>query len=559
MTGINSIMNLAGQALMTQQKAINVTGNNIANVNTPGYSRQRLIMENQTPFPSTIGPMGSGVEAVEIERIYDRFLGVQINTESEALGRWEAQKDALGIVEVIFDETGDYGLSRSLSDFWTAWQELTNNPSGYNERLIVRARGEVLANTFQRIHSDLADAKKGIDADIGGTVEEINQLTLQIADLNQKIMETETGGYSANDYRDRRDLALRELAQLIDINVFEDANGTANVSMANGRTLVQGPNQRLLATQPDATGVRDVLWINSDGTPVTVTGDILSGKLKGLLETRDVTLADYMSRLETLARTFVNEINRGHTGGFDLNGSPGLYFFTGGTAGAMVSPTSTLSITAEDSLSGTFTITLVGGGTAGSETVTDVAGGIQVAIEDGVSTGAQIAAAIAAHTSISQAVASVPGAVWSLGSGSDSLVLSGDLSAAGIEVNPAIFSDLDLIAAAASSAGAPGDGGNAIAMWNLQNAATMSGNSQTFEEYYHSLVSDVGRKIQTTDATYRHQSEMLVQLENRRESISGVSLDEEMMNLVKFQHAYDAAAKLIATADELMQTVLNMI
>ena len=118
MTGINGILNLAGNALLTQQKAINVTGNNIANVNTPGYSRQKLMLENKTPVQSSVGPMGNGVEAVSVERVYDRFLGVQINSESESLGRWETKKNGLELAEVIFDESGEFGLSQFLSQFW---------------------------------------------------------------------------------------------------------------------------------------------------------------------------------------------------------------------------------------------------------------------------------------------------------------------------------------------------------------------------------------------------------------------------------------------------------
>jgi flagellar hook-associated protein 1 FlgK len=136
---------------------------------------------------------------------------------------------------------------------------------------------------------------------------------------------------------------------------------------------------------------------------------------------------------------------------------------------------------------------------------------------------------------------------------------TGASTAAGIQINPAIVSNLDVVAAASSSTWVPGDNGNAIAIANLQHSLTMDGNALTYDDYFHSLVSEVGGKVQNTNAYYHHQSEMVAQLENRRESISGVSLDEEMMNLVKFQHAYDAAAKLIATADEMMQTVLNMI
>ncbi len=208
MTDLWGIMSLAGNALLAQQKAISVTGNNIANVNTPGYSRQKLILENKTPSLSSAGPMGNGVDAVSVERVYDRFLGLQINGESETLGRWEAQKGGLELAEVIFDESGKFGLSQSLSQFWGSWQDLTNDPSGYNERVVLQARSEVMTATLNRIYSDLERAQAGFDASIEGAVAEINQLSQQIAELNQKIMEDEASGYTANDYRDRRDLVV---------------------------------------------------------------------------------------------------------------------------------------------------------------------------------------------------------------------------------------------------------------------------------------------------------------------------------------------------------------
>jgi flagellar hook-associated protein 1 FlgK len=222
---------------------------------------------------------------------------------------------------------------------------------------------------------------------------------------------------------------------------------------------------------------------------------------------------------------------------------------------------SLLTITAEPGGTGNIRVTLVGGGTAGAETVTTdaVTGNIQIAIEDGVSTGAQIVAALQAHSGINSVVAAAPGAAWDLSAGTNTAALAGGSSAEAIQVNVAISTNLDLIAASSTSAGIPGNNDQAIAIANLQHALTMNGNSSTFEDSYNSLVSKVGGDVQNANAYYNHQFDMVVQLENRRESISGVSLDEEMINLIKFQTAYDAAAKLISTADELLQTVLNMV
>ncbi len=561
MTDIYGVISMAGKALLIQQKAINVTGNNIANVNTPGYSRQKLTLQNATPLQSPMGLMGGGVEAIAIEREYDRFLGVQINAESETLGRWQTQKETLEIVEAIFDEGPDFGLNRSLSEFWNAWHDLSNDPANFNERMVLQAKGSTLAASFNRISTDLQKAQDGIDQSIEGAVEDINQLAREIADLNEKIMESESSSLVANDYRDLRDLALKDLAKLIDINSYEDTNGMVTVSVGSGQTLVDRNSSWLLATHVNASGFKDIDWLGTDGTPQNITASISNGKMKGWLESRDVIIEDYLGRLDDMAHSLTHNINALHAGGYGLDESTGHPFFTGGLFGSLSSASSSLSIEGASTLSGSIRIMLVGGGTAGSEAVTSdpVSGDITIAIEDGVSTGAQIAAALQAHASINSVSATNPAAAWNLGASTDAVTLSGEHPAEHIQVNPAIVNDLDLIAAASTRAGVPGDNSNAIAIANLQFAKTMNSSSSTFDDYFQSLVGEVGSNVQNATAYYNHQSDMMVHMENRREALSGVSLDEEMINLVKFQNAYDAAAKLIATADELMQTVLNMV
>jgi len=560
MMDIFGVMTMAGSSLLAQQKAINVTGNNIANVNTPGYSRQRVLMETKLPLMSSSGPMTYGVEVGTIERVYDRFLGIQINAESETLGYWEARKEGLEIAEVIFNESGEFGLSQSINRFWGSWQDLSNDPSSHNERVILEAHSEVMTGTFNQIYSDLLNAQKGLDGSIEGAVAEINQLSQQIADLNQKVMEVEASGFIANDYRDQRDLALKELAGLIDINAFEDTSGRVTVSVGAGQTLVESSSSRNLTTQVNGFGLKNIAWVGPDGTTVDITSDIHNGQVNGWLEARDVDIRGYLRQLDILAETMMEQVNTLHQAGWGLDGSTGTAFFTG-LAQASGSMDSLLTITAEAGGTGNIQVTLVGGGTAGAETVTTdpVTGDIQIAIEDGVSTGGDIAAALQAHAGINTVVAGAPAAVWDLSAGTNTSVLAGGISARGIQVNSAVSNNLDLMAASSTSAGIPGNNSQAIAIANLQHASTMNSNSTTFEDFYNTLVSQVGGDLQSANAYSNHQSDMVVQLENRRESISGVSLDEEMINLLKFQAAYDAAAKLITTADELLQTVLNMV
>ena len=463
MSDINGILSLAGQALLTQQKAIHVTGHNIANVNTPGFSRQSLQMSTNPPLYTSYGLIGNGVGADSVERIYDRFLSAQINNENQALGRWDAQRGAVEMVEMVFNESDGYGLSQAMSKFWDAWQSLTNNPSGTTERQVLVSASQVLANTFNQLEVDLRQSQEDLDLAVQGTVTEVNRLAEQLTDLNQKIISVEAGSSSANDYRDQRELMLKELSELIDINTFEDDNGAAHVLVANGRPLVTAGQYWQLSTQINAvSGLHDVVWVDSGGTPTDITGDISGGKLKGYLEVRDGIITDDIDRLDTLAQAVMTDVNTLHQSGFALDGSAGEIFFNG--AGA-----------------------------------------------------------------------------------------------ADIELNTNIAGNPDLIAAAADALTVPGDNRQAIEIAKLQYQLGMSGNTATYNDYYSALIRETGSEFLKSDAYYHHQSDMLAQLENRRESISGVSLDEEMINLIKFQNAYTAAAKMISTTDEMLQTVLQMV
>jgi flagellar hook-associated protein 1 FlgK len=419
MSDINGIMSMAGQALITQQQAISVTSHNIANVNTPGYSRQKLVMSTNIPLDSAIGPMGSGVSADAIERIYDRFINARINNESQELGRWDAQKKAVETLEMIFNETYGSGLNEAMSEFWNAWQALTNNPAGSAERQVLVTRGQILTSTFNKLDSDLTHSQQELDLAIAATVTDVNRLSAQLADLNQKIVASETGTQNANDYRDQRDLVLKELSELIDLNAFEDANGNVSVLNASGRPLVSGTASWQLSTELNVvSGLQDVVWLDNDGNSVNISNDISGGKLKGWLETRDVLIPGFLNRLDALAQTLVTEVNNLHQTGFDLNGIAGEVFF------------------------------------------------------DGTGTAADI--------EVNANIVGVPGLI------------------------AASFDPLPFPSA-------PGDNRNAVEIAKLQHQLLMSGNTATFNDYYSSLVRDVGNEVLKSDSYYTIQSEMVAQ------------------------------------------------
>ncbi|MEJ2639200.1 MAG: flagellar hook-associated protein FlgK [Desulfosarcinaceae bacterium] len=461
MPNIYGLLDVGRTALATQQKAIAVTGNNIANVNTPGYSRQRLNMEQSEPLLSDGGQVGRGVQANrQIERIYDQFLESQLVDEKQNYGRWETQKDGLAKVELLFDEASGYGINSALSMFWSAWQDLSNNPTGHVERTTLVANSQFLSDTFNGVADDLDQLQSESDTAVQSLVDEINPMTEQIAELNWKIASIEGTGNTANQYRDERDLLLKDLSEKIDIDYFEDGDGFVHVMVGEGKPLVDHDNAWQLETRTNATtGMQDVYWVDTAGNAQDITSEIEGGNLKGHLEVRDNYIPGYLSRLDDLAGEIISQVNGLHVNGYGA---------------------------------------------------------------DGVSTG------------------------YDFFSGSDARTIA---------VSADIVNDSGLIAAA-QDINSIGDARNAAAIADLQDAATMGGNS--FQSYYASLVSDVGSHAQESNVYYDYQSSMLSQMESYREEVSGVSLDEEMVNLVKFQNAYNAAAKMVSTVDKLLDTLMAM-
>lgn len=459
MPSINGILDIGRQALYAQQTNIQVTGDNIANVNTAGYTRRRtnLVTSPQLDDPN-VGQIGSGVTVAQVARVYDRFIGGQINSAASEMGRWEAQEKAVSRVETVFNEAEGYGLNQAMSDFWNAWQDLANNPSGASERAVLAAKSSYLGDTFQQMRRDLTRIQQDLDTQVAETVGEINTMATRLAELNTEIVNIEQNGQLANAQRDQRDVLLRDLSGLISFTSAEAANGSVTVTLDDGNQLVgPAPFGQLTTAANAATGLSDIVWDTAPGT--ALNSGISGGKLRGWLDARDTIAAGAVSQLDALAGDIISRVNAQHAAGWDLTASTGSGFFSGS-------------------------------------------------------------------------------------------------SAADIAVDAAIIADPRRIAAAADAGGLPGGGGNAIAIANLQNAGTMSG--ATYDDSYNGLVGSVGIEVAKAASYYSYQESSLTQLEQYRDSVSAVSIDEEMVKLVEFEHAYNAAAKLISTVDQMMDTLLRM-
>ncbi len=279
MGGLYSALNISKNALLAFQTAVHVTSHNVANVDTQGYCRQKVIT---TPYPSTpsvVGPLGSGVKVEQIKRYFDAFLEMNLNLKRSDLGLLEAEETGFDLVQDLFNETNTQGLSSMLSDFFSAWQGLSDRPEGIPERRVVLEKGQVLAENISDKYQNLVALEHDISLKLKDVIDEINDLIKQIADLNLQITAAESGLHQANDLRDQRDRLVSELSELVQIKYFETNQGAYSIVLGNGLNLVDIDNYWQLELSGE-----EVYWISDSGEKVRITSeDISQGKLGGWL------------------------------------------------------------------------------------------------------------------------------------------------------------------------------------------------------------------------------------------------------------------------------------
>lgn len=457
MLGAFQGLELGKRALLSHQYDLTTIGHNIANANTPGYTRQRLELTSTDPFVNTIGTFGTGVKIATVQQIRDIFLTNQYRQGNSSLGRWSQRERAMNEVENIFLEPSDTGFNATLSQFFDAWHTLSQNPESSAGRAAVREQATLVVSSFHQLASRLDSLQKSLDDEIAGRVTDINRMAKDLADLNQQIGRQELGGDTANDLRDRRDQIIDDLSKIVGVNVVPEAHGVVRVFVGSMELVEKGSYSPLTTktVYQDQSKRTSVVWQGTSNA-VTFTG----GDIAGLVESRDQLVSEYRSTLDELASNFVTQINTLHRSGYALDGTTGHNFF-------------------------------------------DPEG----------------------------------------------------LTADKIALSPDITVDSNHIAA--SQSGGPGDNANAIAIANLQNALTMNNGTSTFNDFFAGLTGIVGvRSSEAIDAA-KNADLSLQQVEFSRQSVQGVSLDEEMANLIKAQHAYDAAAKVITTMDSAIDTIIN--
>jgi flagellar hook-associated protein 1 FlgK len=546
------------QALLAHQTALQVTGQNIANANTPGYSRERAEL---VPVPTSgTRLLRSGVTVEEVTRAYDRFITTQVEVASSHLKSTLTQSDLLGQVEALFNDlnTPDTGLSGALDAFFQGLHDLAQHPQGLSERSSVLQQGENVADAFHLLANGVQGLYQERNAQLRDAVTAVNHLTTQLAALNVQIQEREVDPKNhANTLRDQQDLLLKQLAEKINVTSFTTDAGQLTVLLGGGRPLVEGGRSFNLATTVDPDDPQRLLIDLNDAQDngTDVTAQIRSGQIHGLLVGRDTVLPRLQASLDRLAAQFTTSLNQTHSTGYGLDGTTGQDFFVarqvagqalaanaGGGSLQSVRVSDPSQLTLDD-----YRIQFTNGGLQPTFDIVDVTTGATVASGQSYTAGATFHFAGLAVTLADNGTPPQPGDTFVVRTTHD--------AAKNIAVAPTLLAHPRQVAAAQSLH--PGDNSNALALAQLRDTPAIDGS--TFGTFYHTMVTSVGAVSQQASRLAENQQLVLTDLENRREAISGVSLDEEQVNLIRFQQAYNAAANFIRIAEELGQTVLGLI
>lgn len=556
MPGIISILDIAKKSLLVNQAAMNVTGNNIANVNSKGYNRQETILSPTESYTYAGAYFGSGVDLKEVRRVYDKYLVNQFNLETSNLGKLDEKKSTLERIESFLASSEENGLGSAITNFFNSLQELANDPSSSSTRSVLLSEGTYLGDLFHSVDTELDNIAKNIDFSAKGIINEINSIAERIAKLNKEIANIETSGLKANDLRDDRDLLLNDLSSKIDVTSFEDDSGQITIMLNGGKALVNRTTNWSLKTEPDYSdeNILTVKYVGNGNTGIDITDKIQSGKLKGLLEVRNETIKKYESKIDTLAYSIINEMNILHQTGTGIDGSTGNLFFNEISPSGFESrdnvgnaKISSLQVTSASSLTyDNYQIIF------SSSSSFDI---YNSTTKQYLSTGNSYTSGENIDFEGLRAVIEDSGGIPS--KGDIFYITPGKGAAEKIDINSALIADTDKIAAGATSS--PGDNENALKMAELQFSSILDSGHSSFEEYYGNILSDLGNEVLLSTDEYNTQEGLSIVLKERIDSKSGVSLDEELGNLLKYQHSYQASAKLISVASELLDTLVNLI
>lgn len=607
------------RSLMAHSTQISTAGHNISNADTEGYSRQRVNVRAFDPLyrpdlerAQVAGQIGQGTDVESITRVRDELLDSRIVGQTNVESYWATREKYYAMIESVYNEPEEISVRGNMDKFWQGWQELSVYPDSDAARQAVVTRGQTLTDSIRQQFRGLSEIGKQIDGDIEATVRQVNDISSQIAAVNGEIVRSRAMGDNPNDLMDRRDLLVEKLANLINVTVDRKDPDEFMVH-TDGQVIVQGSLARQIKSVPqiDNNGYGKLVW-----TDTGIDAQFHGGTLGALIELRDKDIRSEVQSLNTMALNFADLVNDVHRNAVGKNNVTGLDFFvqhdfvenTNGNYdrnGDGVEDSSyVFRMTGKNALrpqeqiglEGTMTFNGASGNVNVSYYASDTVADVVNRIND---SNAEVKAYLDRNSNLvlkATSSASMENPDFVIRHVEDSGMFltgySGILAQSGeggaydfnradavtsldgvqfavspvmspadyMEVNPAVTGDVRSVAAAfANTIGDadPGDARAAVEIAAMRNTKVMIGTGRTFDDYFAESVTNVGLKGEQAQNQLASQNKIMDDLRSLRDSISGVNIDEELADIIKFQHGYNAAAKFVTVQDELLDTLIN--
>jgi flagellar hook-associated protein 1 FlgK len=562
----SSILNIGQSALAAAQVGLSTTGHNIANAATPGYNRQVVIQGAALAQDQGFGFMGQGTEIASIKRVYSEFLATQVRTSQATKSGLDSHYAQIKQIDNMLADPVS-GLSPALQDFFSGIQELSSSPASIPARQAALSSAEALAARFRDIAGRLNEINQGVNSQVISSVSTINTYADQIASLNDAIGKAQrANGQPPNDLLDQRDQLVLDLNKEIKATVVKQGDGSYNVFIGNGQPLVVGIKASSLTTvtSPTDPGKIEVAYQASNGNTATVSDSSLAGgRLGGLMAFRSQSLESARAKLDTLAIDLATTFNAQHRLGQDLDGDLGGDFFVvpsaqTGAAGFAVAITDPKQIAAAAPVR-----TEAAAGNSGSGTIS--AGVVDSAylsqplvapITLSYNAGTNILSGFPATdavtvTSFGVATTYPAGTPVSYAYGATVSFHGISFTLSGALANGDSFT-------LEANAGGVGDNRNALLLGALQTTNTMNGGTTTYQGAYSQIVSQIGNKTRELEVSSSAAGKLFSEATLSQQTESGVNLDEEAANLLRYQQAYQAAGKVMQIASEMFNVLLSI-
>jgi flagellar hook-associated protein 1 FlgK len=617
--------------LLAFQRAIDATSQNISNVSTPGYSRQRVDLAARPAQMFANGWVGNGVQVNTTARVYDDMLADQVRVASSSFSSLDSYTTFMNRVNDMFSNTTT-GLTPSLQKFANAMQDVANNPTNSSSRQVLLSEANGLVDRLQSYNTQLNELGKQIEASITGEANEITTLSKGIADLNDQIATAYArANQPPNDLLDQRDLLIDKLSTHVDITTVKQGDGQINIFIGSGQPLVVGKEASSIVATTDAFDpTRHTIGLKGPGgTPVDITGSVTGGSLGGTMAFRSEVLDPTRNALGRISVVLTDTINAQHHAGIDLNGNPGTDLFkvgapsvlshssNTGTGVPTVTRTNDSQLTTSDyiltktaSAPDTWTlrnsatgapVTMTGTGTVADPFKAD---GLSIVVNAGAATGdrfeirptrdaptglgvqisdpGKIAAAAPIRTSAASAntgtgtidagsvvdatdpalrttstIQFTSATTYTInGAGSYTYTAGQPITINGAQVTisgaPAIGDSFTI----SDNTGGTGDNRNMLALSASLSKPTIENGTASLNDATSRLVGQIGSQTRQVQSSRDAQQIVAQEASDARDSVSGVNLDEEAANLIKYQQAYQAAAQMIRVASSLFDSIL---